>query len=535
MQFLYNAKCVRMLAMLAVAISCAASWASAQTPRRAPTRINTSSIRTDGGGTLLQALRRGESGRSYSGGFLHMYPGHYRARAQEEGGTGFVQFQQQPDAELLPPLPMDNGNGTANGNANNGTGAGNMVIEPEIVIGVQDPVPGVDQPVFVETHGNNSNTSNYGPNYNVDTSLGVPSGGYLGGGCDSCGSGGCSSCQKGGKGFFGKHGKGHGGKGYGGKGGKGRLGYGFEDWNWFCLCVPLPPDDNLTFNFGAHGFKGPLNGALDGSFGFQEGFNLGAAVPWCTLGIGWQIGLQGVHSNYPGQGIASGNDRDQLFFTWGFFRRVDYGLQGGFVVDHLNDNYIVDLNLRQWRGEVSWVTQCHGEFGVLFNLSDNAEAENFNFAIGGTTYNANITAEGTDLAAFFYRKHFGCCGESWGRIFVGATEDRGSLSSLLALNGTPQTINGVNTQASFVLGTEMHVNLSNCWSLETGFTWLTGGTDDRRGAFEDSWNVGFNLVWYPNGQTCGSHRGYYRPLFNVADNGSFLTHIRGNNVQVSAQ
>jgi hypothetical protein len=81
----------------------------------------------------------------------------------------------------------------------------------------------------------------------------------------------------------------------------------------------------------------------------------------------------------------------------------------------------------------------------------------------------------------------------------------------------------------------MHICLSDCWALETGFTYLPapddaqlaipGGGAIDLGAFQESWNVGINLVWYPHRHTFGECRSYYRPLFNVADNGSFLTHI----------
>ena len=462
------------LVMLGTMLSCALSHA--QDSRTPPTRVNTDSIRTASGGALFQAIRPRESVSDYRGGFLHIYPGHNVAQAISDGDAAsepvtqgqFVQGRT-PETDLLPPLPGNDG---------------------EEVMGIIDP--SIDGPVFSDPEG-----------------VGVPVDGYYDG-------------VVGGPIQHGKHGKGFHGKG--GKGKHGQLGY--HDWNWACFCIPMPPEDNFSINFGAHGFKGPLNASLDGSFGFHEGFNLGAALPGCHLGIGWQIGLQGVHSNQTEAGFPE-SSRDQTFFTWGFFRRVDYGLQGGFVFDHMHDDYMDEVSLDQVRGEVSWVTCCGSEFGVFFNVSgDRSETEyDIEFGDGDFEYEIEADVEVTDIVALFYRRYFGACRESWGRIYVGATEERGSLSGLLELSDNNPEIEDLNLSSSFVFGAEMHVALSTCWAMETGFTWLTAPSDDERGAFEESWNVGFNLIWMPRGHCCGTTRGYYRPLFNVADNGTFLTHI----------
>ena len=467
--------------LFVLALLTTALWLAEDSAQAQPTRVNTDSIRTANGGMLFQAIRPRESVRSYRGGFLHIYPGHNVANADAPADNDYTrvaqgQFVQDstPETDLLPPLP---GNGS----------------EGEEVMGILDP--SIDQPVFSDN--------------NV---AGVPQDVYYG----APAAGPYQNAK-------GKHGK------YG-KGGKGKHGHlGFHDWNWACFCIPMPPEDNLSINFGAHGFKGPLNAAMDGSFGFHEGINLGAALPGCHLGIGWQIGVQGVHSNYPGQGFASESDRSQTFFTWGFFRRVDCGLQGGFVFDHMDDEFIDNIDLDQVRGELSWITHGYHEFGVFFNVSDETAEVEYEIELGDD--DIEIEAEGiveaTDLVAFFYRRHFGACRESWCRIFVGATEERGSVSAMLEVSPNNPEIETVNRSSSFVFGADTHVALNDCWALETGFTWLTSDKkEDALGAFEDSWNVGFNVIWMPRGHCCGTTRGYYRPLFNVADNGSFLTHFR---------
>jgi hypothetical protein len=67
--------------------------------------------------------------------------------------------------------------------------------------------------------------------------------------------------------------------------------------------------------------------------------------------------------------------------------------------------------------------------------------------------------------------------------------------------------------------------LSDTWALETNFAYLIpnegSGVSFDADHFQESWNVGINLVWYP-GRLWGKGDRYYRPLFRVADNGSFM-------------
>jgi hypothetical protein len=58
---------------------------------------------------------------------------------------------------------------------------------------------------------------------------------------------------------------------------------------------------------------------------------------------------------------------------------------------------------------------------------------------------------------------------------------------------------------------------------------VTPGSDDSPSDprfTRESWNVGVSLVWTPFGG-CKRGTNYYRPLFNVADNGTFVTRLTG--------
>lgn len=74
--------------------------------------------------------------------------------------------------------------------------------------------------------------------------------------------------------------------------------------------------------------------------------------------------------------------------------------------------------------------------------------------------------------------------------------------------------------------------MNRCLALEGTFTYLIPGPSqtinlDEQGTTrlnytETAWNVSANLVYYP---ACRSRRGLaspYRPLFEVADNGSMI-------------
>ncbi|MBI2479494.1 MAG: hypothetical protein HYV60_12930, partial [Planctomycetia bacterium] len=255
-----------------------------------------------------------------------------------------------------------------------------------------------------------------------------------------------------------------------------------------CMSIPCPTIcfDNFEVFAGVQGFTGPVNRGETGSFGFHEGFNWGAPVP-CFGALGAQIGLQATQSNLSGA-ESTDETRHQLFLTGGLFRRVDWGLQGGIVFDYLSDDWYANTSLAQLRGEMSWVFPCLHELGFWFATFSN-----------GTT--ATETFESTDLYALFYRHHFEALEGANASLYAGWTGDSDGL-----------------------IGANMHLPLSCDWALEGGFAYLipeqATGTAGR-GHAEESWNVAMSLVWYPGARSAIGND-YYRPLFNVANNGSFM-------------
>ncbi len=265
-----------------------------------------------------------------------------------------------------------------------------------------------------------------------------------------------------------------------------------------CMSIPCPTIcfDNFEVFAGVQGFTGPVNRGETGSFGFHEGFNWGAPVP-CFGALGAQIGLQATQSNLSGA-ESTDETRHQLFLTGGLFRRVDWGLQGGVVFDYLRDDWYANTSLGQLRGELSWVFPCLHEIGFWFAASTGDDTQLSRFSNGTT---ATETFQSTDLYAFFYRHHFDAIEGAQARLFAGWTGDSDGL-----------------------IGANLHLPLSCDWALEGGFAYLipeqATGTIGR-GHAEESWNVAMSLVWYP-GSRSAIGNDYYRPLFNVANNGSFM-------------
>jgi hypothetical protein len=262
--------------------------------------------------------------------------------------------------------------------------------------------------------------------------------------------------------------------------------------------------ENIEIFAGAQGFTGPPNRGSGGSFGFHEGVNWANEMrlpcrPCYDSWFSGQLGFQAIQSNFSGSDITT-EDRRQFFVTGGFFRRVDWGLQGGLVIDYMHDEWYFDqIDLAQARGEFSWVFPCHDELGIWFTQGISSATSTSTFT---TTPNLISTATDswspTDLFAMFYRRQLEGCNAT-GRIFAGFT---GASDGLV--------------------GADFNLPISENWALRSDFTYLIPSEGQSTGGhIEESWNVGLTLVWYPG---CRSARSfdYHRPLFNVADNGTFM-------------
>jgi hypothetical protein len=271
----------------------------------------------------------------------------------------------------------------------------------------------------------------------------------------------------------------------------------YYGWRWY---------RDFSAGAGITAFQNQSNFGLLGNYGTNEYINW--AMPfWNAFGIGWQLGARGVQSNFQqptlsdGQGTLRANSRDQVFVTTGFFTRAfeGRGLQGGAVYDYLSDSYFENVDVAQIRGELSYVWGYHelGFWGAF-----NATEQKGSFSPAGRSPGVASTV---DLYTAFYRLHFGDANEV--RVWGGASG---------------------NSQG--VVGSTIRAPMSRSLAMEGTFTYLM---PDKSQTVQlnpttsvtfapSAWNLSANLVWYPAGRARRGLASPYRPLFDVADNGSMI-------------
>jgi hypothetical protein len=260
-------------------------------------------------------------------------------------------------------------------------------------------------------------------------------------------------------------------------------------------CGPSEPcnlcwDRDLSFHVGAQGFRSPYDGNLASHFGFYEGFNYGGAF-WEALELGYQIGGTAMQTTLD-EGVVHERDRQQYFLTAGLFHRemCGEGLQYGVVYDHLFDNTDESVTLGQLRGEMSWVNGG-ADVGFMFahgtKQYDRTQPDNLLF----TQY------ETVNQYALFYRiRTYG--------------------------NGDARVWGGVDDDGNGLCGADFRAPINDALALTATFNYLSSDSPanpDRNG---EGWNFGVGIVYYPGCSSVSAGRSPYRPLLNVADNGTMM-------------
>lgn len=255
------------------------------------------------------------------------------------------------------------------------------------------------------------------------------------------------------------------------------------------LIIYIPPVKDFYAFGGVHGFKNPFDFGRDGgNFGIHEGFNAGGKMAWLPIPwLGYQVGYQAVHSQLSGDAsTADSASHTQHFITAGLFHRRRVGLQYGLVYDFLKDERQTSEDFNQVRGLIS-LTSAHGkEVGFMFAAAGDS------FPVGSANFGA------TEQYAGFLRFHGRQGGEF--RTFLGGT---GSGNGLLGIDAwTP---------------------LNNSWSLNTGWAYMVPEDSDLgQGASNEAWNLSVNLVWHYGRSAKSRYNNPFRPMFEVADNGSMI-------------
>ncbi|MDA1040921.1 MAG: hypothetical protein O3A37_11620 [Planctomycetota bacterium] len=280
-----------------------------------------------------------------------------------------------------------------------------------------------------------------------------------------------------------------------------RFGKPYYGWRWY---------RDFTASVGVTAFQSESNLGLNGNFGTNEYLNWSMPL-WNAFGIGWQVGARGVQTNFQRSTISNAagtfrtNARDQVFVTTGLFTRAfeGRGLQGGAVYDYLHDSYFDNVNVSQLRAEASYVWGYHelGFWGA-FNVGEQS-------SLFGPVTRTPGQASTENLYTGFYRLQFGDANE-W-RVWAGGTASQAGI-----------------------IGSSMRAPMSKSWALEGTFTYLIPGRTENFGELvpgvtvasaPSAWNVSLNVVYYPARRSRRSLASPYRPLFDVADNGSMIRTI----------
>jgi hypothetical protein len=353
--------------------------------------------------------------------------------------------------------------------------------------------------------------------------VGEPTCGYEGGyevgcGAESCGVAGCDGCCEpacGSEGFFQEASCGLEPYGAGGCDACGEPrcvgACGTDSYNF---CLPIFRIEWCRFEFfaGVNGFTGPANYANtaapsptnpadaragSSSFGFYEGLNEGRSLkPLFGLDLSSQFGFRATQTGLSGTEFTP-EQRNQVFVTGGLFRRVDFGLQYGVVVDYLNDDWWFQNDLVQLRGELSWNDGCRHEFGYQFMAGvDDSTSDTSVVNAAGTRFRGTVSFEPTDQHRFFFRGTMDGGGQYF--AFIGGTD-----------------------QSDGLLGAGLTSRLQRGFAYQAGATYLIPNEGRNRGGNqEESWNLSMGVVYRPGGRPTRGN--YSRPMFDVADNGTFM-------------
>ena len=242
---------------------------------------------------------------------------------------------------------------------------------------------------------------------------------------------------------------------------------------------------------GAQGFKGPIDLGLNGNFGFNQGFNAaGPVIPFPRFGLGYQIGGRFTQSDLSGN-VFGTNTREQQFLTAGLFHRAyrHRGLQWGVVYDWVSENYYTKNSLSQIRAEMSFLNGCGHEIG--FWGTQSIQEDNNDLV-------PQFILRAADQYNLFYRYSMPSGGQ--GRIW-----------------------GGVTGQGLGIFGTDFRVPMSNRVDFVGGFQYIAPDNGQAgNGQQDESWGISMNMVWFFGRRKEGVHNTPFRPLFNVADNNTFM-------------
>ncbi len=261
--------------------------------------------------------------------------------------------------------------------------------------------------------------------------------------------------------------------------------------------------DNLTVFGGTTGFRGVLDAGQNGNFGFSEGINwAGPATPQGTVSA--QLGFRAIQSNINGSDgvISSKRTRNQYFVTAGLFKRnLAYPLQGGVAFDWMDDDFYGKVQVRQLRAEISARTFSNLEYGFLGGFGVTKKGNSF----------LDRREDPTGLL------HYGVAAQDYYLLFVRKHLAGGGLTEMRA---------GMTEHGDTILSASAEFPLNDRLAFNGGVTALIPEEGrGKNGYRQESWDVSVGFVFYFRGGACSKPMNACRPMFSVAENGSFFNRM----------
>ena len=258
---------------------------------------------------------------------------------------------------------------------------------------------------------------------------------------------------------------------------------------------------NMQLEAGALAMRNPLDFEDSGNFGAQFALNWASAQPlFCGLNV--QAGARATQLDFNGtaaNGFETDDARTQVFWTAGAFFRAPAGCDGwsaGVVYDSLIEDYYRQYELSQLRAELSY------SFGGLCDIGFRGA-----FALNEDDFDLlrlddELTVEAKASATSYYT------------MFLRTNFDQGAQATVFG---------GVTEWEEAIVGATAEAPLSDSFAVKGGATYIIPserGLGNLRD--EETWNVSAGFVWYLGGGARANACGETRPLFDVADNGTFL-------------
>lgn len=256
---------------------------------------------------------------------------------------------------------------------------------------------------------------------------------------------------------------------------------------------------DFTVYTGVQGFKDPIDLGENGDFGFHEGINWGMPL-WGCSGVGVQMGAEFDHSDLSPNATIFGDHRNQYFITGGVFYRPtrECGWQGGIVWDYLDDEFYDAVTVSQVRGNLSYVIDC-SEVG--FEFAAGVHGDTVHTPPATQAFGTESVFRPVDLYELYYGRRLANGGEF--KVYGGLADGLGGI-----------------------VGSNLDIAISDSFSLQADFSYVIADKVNPALVPGESANLAFSVVWHPGCHARDTFDSAYRPLFNVADNSSFIVNRR---------